>query len=275
MTDLDAVLAGVTIWPHQVETVRRTADHFAADENVVALLLTGSIAHGFATAESDVDIVIVVSRDEFARREAATALTFLSYDLASYEGGYVDGKYVSVDMLTTIARGGGDATRWGYEGARVLLSRDERVARLVSHIVRFPDAEASVRRERFVAQLLAWRWYHEQGVSKNDPYLRGNSLSRVVLFACRLVLNENAQLFPFHKWMLRVTAGVPHRPASLLDDIAVLYADPTQARVDALVYEVLEHYAVDVAAAERTWGALFMRDTEMAWVKGPPDVGDL
>lgn len=275
MTDLDAALAGLTIWPQQVETVRRTVEHFAADGGVVALLLTGSIAHGFATAESDVDVVIVLPQEEHGERWAAKSLTFLSHDLATYEGGYVDGKYVSTSLLDAISLHGGDATRWGYEGARILFSRDERVARLLPSIVRFPEADKESRRERFAAQLLAWRWYHEQGVGKSDPYLQGFSLNRVVLFACRLVLNENTLLFPFHKWMLRVTAGAPRRPASLMDDIAELYAGPTQQRVDALVYELLGYFGVDIAEAERTWGAHFVDDTELSWLRRGPDIGDL
>lgn len=275
MTTPDDALAGLELWPHHRDTIARTAAHFRAQPEVVGLLLGGSLAHGFATAASDVDIVIVVTPEEFARREAATSLTFLSHDLATYAGGYVDGKYVSTDFLRDVAERGADATRWGYDNARILFTHDPGLGELLERVVRYPVEHAAERRERFVAQLIAWRWYHDQGVQKGDPYLQGVSLNRVVLFACRLVLAENEMLYPFHKWMLRVTAGAANRPAALMEDLAGLYADPSPARVAALVHGLLEHYGIDRARAERTWGAYFLRDTELSWRSGPPPVDDL
>jgi len=268
-------LDDVRIWPHQVETVERVFAHFSGRPDVEALPLTGSLAHGFGTEASDVDIVIVVPHDEFERRLAVPDTGFVSHDLSTYEGGYVDGKFVSRRFLDDVAARGDDATRWGYQDARVLFSRTAGLQETLADVVRFPVEEQSQRRERFVSQALAWRWYHEQGWEKQNPYLRGISLNRAVLFACRIVLNENAMLFPFHKWLLRVTANAPDRPARLLDDIAALYDDPTVQRVDALVYGVLDHYGVDVAAAEKSWGAWFMRDTEWSWMHGPAPVDDL
>src|SRR5690606_29601800 len=96
---------------------------FSAQPDVEALLLTGSLAHGFGTEASDVDIVIVVPHDEFERRLAVPDTGFVSHDLSTYEGGYVDGKFVSRRFLDDVASRGDDATRWGYQDARVLFSR--------------------------------------------------------------------------------------------------------------------------------------------------------
>lgn len=273
--DLDSSLTGLKLWPHHLDTIRRTIAHFEAVDGVEALLLGGSLAHGFATAESDVDIVIVVTDDEFRRRLAVPDIGFWSDELSTWEGGYVDGKFVSRAFLAEIAARGDDATRWGYQDARILFSRDDGLADTIAGIVAFPEAEADERLTRFAAQLLAWQWYHGQGWDKQDPYLRGISLNRVVLFACRIVLTANRMLFPFHKWLRRVTADAPHRPAGLMDDIAALYDDPTRDRVDALIADVLAFYDFDVPELQRTWGAVFMRDTEWSWLAGPPAVDDL
>lgn len=96
-----------------------------------------------------------------------------------------------------------------------------------------------------------------------------------MLFACRLVLNENATLFPFHKWLMRVTDRVPHRPADLTDRLTRLLAHPSAADVDDLVAGLLTFYDIDRAQAERTWGAHFLRDTELSWMAGPPPIDDL
>lgn len=273
MTEPDGILSGMLLWPHHVDTIARVAAHFAAQPDVEALLLTGSLAHGFATAASDVDIVIVVSDAEWQRRREETALTYYDEDLATYEGGYVDGKFVSLGFLRQVAERGNDATRWGYEGARILFARTPELAPLLDEVVAFPAAEKAQRRTRFTAQLLAWRWYAEQARAKSDVYLASLSLDRVVLFACRLVLNENELLFPFHKWLRRVAQDAAHRPASFPADVDALYAD--SSGVDAFVYGLLDFYGIDRGDAERTWGAWFMQDTELSWMSGPAPVEDL
>jgi len=275
MTRLESALSGVRLWPHHVDTVRRTIAHFEGAHEVQALLLGGSLVHGYAGEHSDVDIVIVVDEAEFARREAVPALTFLSHELATYEGGYVDGKFVSTGFLAAVAARGSDATRWGYDNARILFSRVPELEAVLGEITAFPRAEGRERRTRFAAQLLAWRWYFEQGWEKGDPYLRGVSLNRVVLYACRLILNLNEQLYPFHKWLLRVTADAENRPPQLMDDIQALYADPTLDRVNALVDVTLAHCDIDREAADRDWGAWFVRDTELSWMAGSASVDDL
>ncbi len=275
MTDLDAALQGVRLWPHHVETIRRTVAHFEEQAGVSALLLGGSLVHGFATEASDVDIVVVVPDEEFRRRAAVPDTGFWSDTLSTYEGGYVDGKFVSLEFLREIAQRGDDATRWGYQDARVLFSRADSLEQTIADIVAFPRDEVAERLTRFGAQLLGWRWYYEQGCDKDDAYLRGLALSRVVLFACRIVLTENELLFPFHKWLLRVTATAPRRPPSFMDDIARLYEDPTREAVGAFVDGTLRFYGFDIDALGSSWGAWFMRDTEWSWMRGPAPVDDL
>lgn len=275
MTRLDDALAGVTLWPHHSSTIDAVIDHFRDLDHVEAVLLGGSLVHGFATEASDVDIVVVVSQEEYDRRAPIPALTFYSEELATYDGGYVDGKFVSRAFLETVAERGGDATRWGYENARILFSRIDDLQALLDDIVTYPAADKAERLTRFTAQLLAWQWYHAQGWDKRDPYLQGISLSRVVLFACRLVLTANEMLYPFHKWMLRVTATAQHQPPGLAAQIADLFAAPSPERIEALVAGLLAFYGIDRAEANRTWGAWFMRDTELTWLVGPTPIDDL
>lgn len=66
---------------------RATFDNLVAvlerDDSILALLLTGSGAHGFETAESDVDAAAVVSTKSYRDHGG---LTCLSFDAATYEG---------------------------------------------------------------------------------------------------------------------------------------------------------------------------------------------
>jgi hypothetical protein len=50
--------------PHHANSIQVATSHFAGDSNVLALLLGGSLAHGFAGPDSDLDVMIVVSDEE-------------------------------------------------------------------------------------------------------------------------------------------------------------------------------------------------------------------
>jgi predicted nucleotidyltransferase len=261
--------------PHHVQTIANLTRQLEADPAVLGLILGGSIAHGFATPESDVDVTIVVSPEEVARRHAEDRLHYNATDVVTYEGGYVDGKYVDLDGLRLVAERGSDPSRYAYVGARVLFSRVEGLAELVAEITRYPEAERASRIARFTAQLLAWRWYFGQGVAKDDPYLRTQGLAKVVLFACRLVLAQTSTLYPHHKWLMRVTDAVEHKPVDLMPRLRGILAEPTVPAVDALVDDLLAFYGIDRAAADAAWPTHFIRDSEMAWVSGQPAIDEM
>lgn len=261
--------------PHHAESVENLTRQLRADPSIRALVLGGSLAHGFAAPGSDVDVTIVVDPEEFERRRAEDRLHYNATDVITYEGGYVDGKYVTVDLLRTVAEHGSDPARFAYANTQVLFSDVPGLEGLLAEIARFPLEEQQDRLRRFAAQLLAWRWFFSQSVEKDSRYLEVLALQKVTLFTCRIVLAANAMLYPFHKWLLRVTADAPNRPADLLDRLDKMLATPSQEAVDSLVDDVLAFYGIDRAAAESTWPSVFMQDTELAWLTGHPPVDDL
>lgn len=265
----------IDLLPHHAETVAALTRQMAEDPDVHALVLGGSLAHGFAREDADVDVTILVSSEEYERRAAGGLLHYNDRSVVTYEGGYVDGKYVDLAFLRRVAEHGSDPARWAYDGAQILFSRDPALAGVLESITRFPVEQQAARREKFAAQLLAWRWFYSQSVEKESAYLRVLAQQKLVLFVCRLVLNENATLYPFHKWMLRVTEGVENRPADLMERIDEVLERPSQEKVDALVSDVLAFYGIDEAETTRVWPTRFMKDTELHWLTGHPPVDDL
>lgn len=260
---------------HHAETIQNLVRELEADPGVRALILGGSIAHGFAAPDSDVDVSVVVDSADYRRRVDENQLTYYNESLCTYDGGYIDGKYVDVDFLRRVAATGSDPARYAYQDARILFSRVPELPVVLADITRYPVAEKADRITRFAAQLLAWRWYYQESVSKQSRYLEVLALHKLVLFTCRIVLAANELFFPFHKWMLRVTATAPHRPPGLIDDLDRLLSDPSEATVDIHVKAVLSFYGIDFAATEAVWSTYFMKDTELAWMSGHPPIDDL
>jgi predicted nucleotidyltransferase len=260
--------------PHHAETIRNVVRKFEAEPAVRALLLTGSIAHGFAKPDADVDIAIIVTADEFARRRAENRLTFFDRSLCTYPEGYVDGKFMDEDFLREVARHGSEPARYAFDGARILFSRIEGLERQLAAIVRYPVEAKTDRIARFAAQLVGWRWFFSEGVKKDSAYLKILAVQKVVLFSCRIVLAENELLFPFHKWMLRVTLAAPRLPDGFGASIERILAAPTFELIDAHCRATLAFAGLDHDAVNATWGANFMRDTELRWMTDSAAIDD-
>ena len=224
---------------------------------------------GFETPTSDVDILLLLTPAAFAPRRASGKLTSASHDLATYPGGYVDAKYVSVDLIRDAAARGSEAARFALEGVTVLFERDGSgvdVRAEVERAVRYPVEGKAERMRRFRAQLDAWRWFWREGRRKGDGYLVGLAVRKLVLFGGRLVLAENEVLYPFHKWFLRVLGSVTEKPEGLMEAIARVLEDPSEENVEGF-YEMVKGFR-GWEENPNGWGAQFMLDSELTWMTG-------
>src|SRR5215217_7389804 len=92
--------------PHHRQSLQNVKEYFQRDPEVLALLLSGSIAHGFQSATSDVDIMIFVSEQDYQKRFQSEQLHFFTRELCTYEGEYADGKYLSIDFVKQVLEKG-------------------------------------------------------------------------------------------------------------------------------------------------------------------------
>lgn len=262
--------------PHHVDSIRNLVAAFERDPAVVALLLGGSLAHGFARPDSDIDVAIVLTPEAFAAQQATGRLHFNNRDLCTYPG-YIDGKFMDLGFLRAVAARGSDPARFAFKDARILFSRSPEVEPILGEIVRYPSAQRVERVTRFGAQLLGWRWYFSEARRQANTYLELLARQKLVLFVARVVLAHNETFFPYHKWMLRVLAFVPRQPPGLMDEIDALVRRPDLAfdDVDRFCRAVLAFVGVDHDAANAAWPTWFMRDTELRWMHEEPAIDDL
>ena len=258
---------------HHAAAIDRVVDAYGRRDDVEAILLAGSIAHGFERADSDVDVMLVVSDTALARHSADHDLAFSDTELAGYDGGYIDVKYVSPGYLRRVAATGSEPARFAFAGAQILRSSVEGLDELVADASRYPSELKLDRIARFHAQLLAWNWLTGEAEKKQDPYLMATAVSRLLLFGGRLVLAHNETLYPFHKWYLRVLDGVADAPTGLVPLMREVAAAPSAdgaARFFALVEGFREWEVGDVS-----WPNHFLHDTEQAWMRDAAAIEDL
>jgi predicted nucleotidyltransferase len=258
---------------HHRESIERFLEKYGHDQSFRAILLGGSIAHGFAKPDSDIDVLIVADEAEYERRKKEHRLAFSVWDVCTYEGGYVDCKVVSRSFMELVAERGSDPARYAFKDCRVLVNRTADLEALLARVTAYPVRQKADRRERFVSQLLAWKWYYGEALRKDNPYLVWLSLQKIVLFACRIVLNENETLYPYHKWLLAETkraANKPERFDGLLDRLLV---SPDLEAVRQLADAVLRFSGLTERDVD--WPNRFLLDSEWNWIAHEPPVDDL
>jgi predicted nucleotidyltransferase len=259
--------------PHHLETIRRTTEYFSREPGVTALILGGSLAHGFGSAQSDVDVMIVVSDEDFAERVRTGRTCFFSRELCTYEGGYVDGKFIAPSFLAEVATRGSEPARFAFQDAQVLFAHDASLAARLAAIARYPLADKAERIRRFQAQFEAWTWYTGEALKRQNAYLLHLAVAKLTLFGGRIVLAHNERLYPFHKWFLRVLADAPEKPAGLMEQIDAMTRAPDTETIEQFSRSIREFRAWEVTHA--TWPARFMQDSEFNWRSGAAPVDDI
>ena len=261
------------MYKHHEESIGNVIEHFQKEPEVEALLLGGSVAHGFAAPASDIDVMILVSDEHYVERLNRGALTFYSKELCTYAEGYVDGKYLGVSQLQRVAEQGSEPARFAFQDTRVLFSRGSSFDQTLRSIVRYPVEGKAERMRRFYAQFEAWNWYAAEALRQGNCYLLGLAVSKLILFGGRLILTHNELLYPYHKWFLQVLEGARDKPAALLQSIENVCQDASRENVRQL-YDLVRCFQ-DWGMAQPDWPAQFMLDSELNWQSGATPIDDL
>ncbi len=258
---------------HHRRSIENVTRFLAPDAEVLALILGGSLAHGFAGPDSDIDVLLIVADEAYQERLQNNRITFYNQELCTYPAGYVDGKYYSQSLLKAVQAQGSEPARYAFQDAQILFSRLEGLAETLQQITRYPAEQKAARMRRFYAQFEAWYWYAGEGLKRRNQYLLNLAVSKLILFGGRLLLAHNEQLYPYHKWFLRVLAQAPDKPAEVMEQIEQLARDPSRDTID-LFYNTLKNFhAWEMSPAG--WGGQFMLDSEWNWLAGQTPVDDL
>ena len=245
---------------HRQESIQKFLEIYKKDPNILAILLGGSIAHGFAQSDSDIDLLIVVDSGEYQKQKKSNKLTFSLKDICTYENGYIDCKVMDIDFLIKVSEYGSDPARYAFKDNIILFSKVNNLSDFLEKITSFPKDKKNEREKRFASRLLAWKWFYSEGVKKKNRYLVFLSLQKIVLFSSRIILNENELLYPFHKWMLEEVKTGTSKPNGYMDKVDELFESHTLDKVNKFCKEVLDFVKLDENAID--WPNYFLKDSE-------------
>lgn len=258
---------------HHKETIENITEKLRKREDILGLLICGSIAHGFETEISDVDIMILISNDDYNLRLQSGKTTYWEKESCTYEDGYVDGKYICLDFLKKVAEYGSEPARFAFDGAILMFSKLDGVQELINQICRYPVEKKSDNIKRFYAQLEAWKWYYFEALKHKNDYLLNLSISNLVLFGGRLILAYNEVLYPYHKWFLKVIEKSKNKPENIMQLIEDIYALKNQESIEAFYKSIMNFMSLD--NTEFNWPNQFAADCELSWLEGNAPVADI
>lgn len=257
---------------HHQRTIDKLVEKFQNDPRYPALIIGGSIVRGLDKEDSDVDIILVATAEEFARRQAAKDLWYYDKEICDYPGGYVDGKILDLEFIKDVAQKGSEPARHAFDGAFLAYNHLPELPALLAQIPVFQEAERQEKMVRFYSQVQLFGWFVGEAVKRDDLFLLRHASTNLVFYGARLFLEYNRVLFPNQKWLMHKLRKITDKPANLLELGDQLLANPT--------HEVALAYR-DCVNNYRDWGVpylealvTFVEDTEWTWRDGRPPLGE-
>jgi predicted nucleotidyltransferase len=257
---------------HHERLIQRLTTHFQDDPHFLAMIVGGSVAKGWASDDSDVDIMLVATDEEFARRVSTGALGYFNKEMADYAGGYVDGKIIDMAFLREVADHGSEPARAAFLNAIIAYSRIPDLDALLASIPVYPEQERAARIRAFAGHMTLLHWYVGEAEKRHDPYLLSWTATHLVLYGGRLILAHNRLLYPFHKWFMHQLRLAPDKPANLVELAEAVLQRP--GKETALQFYECVNSFQDWGVTLDLAGVDFMRETEWNWRAGRPPLGD-
>jgi len=253
-------------YPHQQKAIDYITNKLKPDPHVHALLLSGSIAHGFNNEKSDIDFNIIVSNELYEQKKINNNLTYWESAEGFYNGGYFDGKYITFDYLEMVAKRGNEPTRFAFQDVMILFDKTGRVMEYIEKIKTYDENRVRNNTIRFLSQFEAWYWYCKEALEKQNEYLLDVSVSKLILFSGRLILLENKMFFPYHKWFILALENAPKKPQGFMRTISELLKHKTKQNIDVL-YHAIKEFKNWSNGKNINWSSHFVHDIETIWVR--------
>lgn len=260
-------------YPHHRQSVLNLRDELIQDESILALVFGGSICHGYERPDSDIDCMLLVDDGEYAERRKNNRIQYYSTTLTPYKGGYVDGKYQSMDYLNQVADRGAEPARFAYKDAKIIFSRMEGLSELLERIAAYPEEGRVNRIIRFHAQLDGMRWFMGEGIKRADRFTVNWAAVNMVLFGSRMLLAHNRVLFPCQKTMTHELHRCAELPGGIFESTEELLAHPTEESAEAY-YRLIKDWREWEQSTEG-WSNQFMADAELKWLTGEASVAEI
>lgn len=257
------------MYKHHEDSIQNLINYFKDDPGVLAVVLGGSVAKGLERADSDLDALVVVTDERFEQLARERRLAECVHGHCTYEHGYFDVKYSTLDYLRTAAERGSEPCRNAWLKARCLFSRAPEIEALIGRIGTFQQAERDEKLLSFFSALTLSKDYL-WSVSKGNTYLRVRTATDIVLYSFRMLLEEAGVLFSCHKSLELQIAALPEKPEGILDKSRRLLTELSDEARNEFVDAILSFMRFRPPEDFATVLTRYVDDNELWWYKNRP-----
>lgn len=202
------------MYKHHKTSIENMKEHFRK-YGAIALILVGSVAKGTERENSDLDGVVILTEEEYAKKEKNHTTTETMDGLCTYEGGYFDIKYMTKQYLKDLAERGSEPARNGFAKARILFCNDAEIEDLLLLIPVFQKTEKEEKLLSFYSDF--WLNYHYFLKSCSiDGYMKMHSIVEIIYSIYRMILQENEILFDCNRRLEHQVESVSEKTAELV-----------------------------------------------------------
>src|ERR1019366_10535987 len=143
---------------HHLRVIERLTEKFKDDPRYLALIIGGSLVKGRGQENSDVDILLVATDEEYARCVQNGQFWYLDREICEYPGGYVDVKVVDLQFLRDAADNGREPARAAFVGAFLAYSHVPALDELLTQIPVYQEHEREQKMRAFYGQVQMLNW---------------------------------------------------------------------------------------------------------------------
>lgn len=254
---------------HHIDSIQNLVDYFSDRDEIIAVILGGSVAKGLERPDSDIDGMIVVTDEYYAKRKAEHALAEVIRGQCTYEAGYFDLKYYNKEWLEVAAKQGSEPARNAYLKSRVLFTKDPEIEELVKAIPVFQKQEKNEKLLSFYSDL-HYAYYYFWNCKPIDPYQKVRTASEIVYCCYRIILQENEILFPCNRNLERAVEQCPGKPEGIIELAHDFLTKMDDASAKALVEATLGWMSYEPPKDHREIMTCYVADFELWWKNPRP-----
>lgn len=261
------------MYNHHEESIKIMTDYFKKQEDVIALILGGSVAKGMERPDSDLDAMVVVTPGRYERHMAEGTLSECIYGWCTYEGGYFDVKYITKHFLEAAARAASEPTRNAFVSSRVLFTRDEDITGYVRQIPLFQQKEKDDKMLSFYSDLsLNYNYFWK--ICRPSGYMKLHTAAEIIYACCRMVLQINETLFPSNRRLEETAARAANKPEGFMELCREFEDSLSDEACDRLVDAFLKWLPYPVPQELSAVLSRYEADFEQWWLNPRPFISE-
>lgn len=258
------------MYKHHEQSIENMKEHFRK-QGGIALILVGSVAKGMERADSDLDGVVILTEEEYAKKEMNHTTTETVDGLCIYKGGYFDIKYMTKQYLKDLAEKGSEPARNGFTKAKILFCNDAEIEDILPQIPVFQKKEKEEKLLSFYSNF--WLNYHYFLKScAIDGYMKMHTISEIIYSIYRIVLQENEILFDCNRRLEQQAESVSEETAGLVKLGRKLEISQNISDADRFVDKYMEITAYTPPKDIAVILTRYSRDFQEWWRKPGPNI---